>query len=157
MGNSTKVIFALNALLEVNERRFRHYDMLANKSEDSALKKIFQLYATRSMDFTANLNKWRAAYGLSTYPEKKFSVFSVTWRQMKDVFNTAERNDILDQCEHVEIDALKLYKTAIDLSFLPSIALVDIQNQIVELEKAFATLKTMKTNRSSYVMSRAVA
>jgi len=157
MGSSSKVIFALNALLEVNQRRFHHYHSLAGKLEEGALKKLCQLYATRSTDFTAALNIWRAAYGLSAYPEKKFTVFSITWHQMKGVFNSIEKNDILEQCEIIEKDSLKLYKTAIDLSFLPSETLSDIQNQMHELERACIMLKSMKMNMSSYMMNRAVA
>jgi uncharacterized protein (TIGR02284 family) len=143
MGSSSKVISALNALIESNDRRFHHYNALADKSTDDRLKHLFQGYANRSVDFTSSLTKWRSAYGGSTYVEKKFNGFSFTGK-LRDVFMAPDKNDILNQCETIEIDTLKLYKTALVLSFLPSEAIVDIQQQIVEFEKVRVSLNTLK-------------
>ena len=151
MENISRVIFALNSMIEINDRRYRHYESLADKFKNGELRKLFRAHAEQSKDYTADLNKWRSAYGATTYPEKNFSVFSITWSQVKGAF-TMEPKGMLEQCEEIDSDALKVYNTAIALSFLPQAALHDIEEQNQQLKKSHENLMAIRRNYTMHAL-----
>jgi uncharacterized protein (TIGR02284 family) len=144
MEEVSKVIFALNNLIEINDQRSTLYNGLAEKAKEVELKLVYLQYAIQAQTFTATLNKWRHAYGATSNVTKKSSVLDSVMGQMRKAFVIGGKDGDLKQCESLESNALKIYKEAVALSFLPSAAIEDIEKQTSELEKTHTTLHSFR-------------
>lgn len=149
MEEVSKVIFALNNLIEINDQRSLLYNSLSGKAKQVELKLVYLQYAIQAQTFTATLNKWRHAYGATSTITRKTNHFDSAISQFKKIFAAGRTNDDLKQCESLESNALKIYKTAVALSFLPSATIDDIKKQTSELEKAHSTLHSFRENGSN--------
>ncbi len=149
MQEVSKVVFALNNLIEINDQRLSLYKGLAEKSKEMELKLVYMQYAIQAQTFTMTLNKWKHAYGGTSNIIRKPSFINSAIDQVKKVFNISGKEGDLKQCELVESNAVKMYKTAVALSFLPAPTIEDIEKQTKELEKVQLTLKTFRENGAS--------
>lgn len=144
MEINSQVIFALNKMVNVNAKRSTRYKSLSDSSRELEMKLFFMQYAVQAETFTATLNKWRHAYGAATHTINKESFLDNTVTQLKMMMGG--RGFLLKDCEKMEYNALKIYKVAIALSFLPNSTINDIVMQSRELEKVQYTLKALREN-----------
>jgi len=146
METLSQVIFALNKMVDINGQRTNRYKVLAGKAKEIEIKLFFMQHAIQAQTFTATLNKWRNAYGATNYTQKKESGLSTTLYNIKKIIGG--RNYELKECEEMEVNALKTYKTALALHFLPASTIEDIAKQTDELEKVHYSLKALRENGS---------
>ena len=144
MEINSQVIFALNRMVDVNTKRSNRYKSLSDKSRELEMKLFFIQYAVQAETFTVTLNKWRHAYGAPSHTTKKESLFNTTASQLKKMIGG--RSYELKECEEMESNAIKTYKIALALSFLPTSTIEDITMQSKELEKVQYTLKALREN-----------
>ncbi|NOT74048.1 MAG: hypothetical protein HOP08_03900 [Cyclobacteriaceae bacterium] len=146
MEQISQVLFALDKMADINDQRVNRYKHLAEKSKDVESKLFFMQYAIQAQTFTATLNKWRVAYGATPHTPKKGSLMSQAYSHFMKVVSLGSKAFELRECEVMESNALKTYRTATALSFLPVATLQDITSQTNELEKAHYTLKAFREN-----------
>jgi uncharacterized protein (TIGR02284 family) len=153
MVQNVDAITTLNTLVNVNTKRFERYKYAAEHMKDINRKLLFMNYAIQSQEFINNLNKWLIAYGnvsvtFSDYTEGNF--FTKTWTGIKGFLSIDEKKYILNNCEVIERESIKIYKAALQGAALtlPSATLADIQRQIKELEGAYSMMKSLKENES---------
>jgi hypothetical protein len=70
------------------------------------------------------------------------------WDQIKDLFILSRRNSLIEHCEMLERNALKIYTIAVALNFVPSVALADVEDQIDDMRQALESLRLLKNNQS---------
>lgn len=145
MEDITKATFAFSKLTEINSKRSARYTAAADKVKNIHLKIVFMNYAFQAQQLNADLKRWIMAYGVQTMQSSE-SIFSITWDKMKDIFSFHTENGVFSACEQLEEEALKNYRTALILSFLPDAAIRDVERQFKEIQKIKDNLKNMKQN-----------
>jgi uncharacterized protein (TIGR02284 family) len=151
MRQNLDAIATLNALVNVNTKRFARYKYAAERMKDINRKLLFMNYAIQSQEFINNLNKWLIAYGnvsFSLADNQLSSFLTKTWTSLKGLLSMDERKYIVGNCEVVERESIKVYKAALEdaILILPSAALADIQRHSKELKEAYSTMKSLKEN-----------
>jgi len=145
MEDITKAIFAFSKLNEINRKRSAHYTAAAQKVRNIHLKIVFMNYAFQAQQLNADLKRWVIAYGVQTINNND-SFLSLSWAKVRDLFSINTENSMFSACEELEEEALKNYRTALVLSFLPDAALTDIERQFREIQKIKDNLRNMKQN-----------
>lgn len=145
MEDITKAMFAFSKLTEINSRRSARYTAAADQVKNIHLKIVFMNYAYQAQQLNADLRRWITAYGVRTEQSTE-SALSVTWSRIRDFFSFNSENGVFNSCEELEDEALKKYKTALVLSFLPEAALKDVEKQFKEIQKIKDNLSNMKQN-----------
>jgi uncharacterized protein (TIGR02284 family) len=145
MDDIAKATFAFSKLTEINSKRSARYTAAADKVKNIHLKIVFMNYAFQAQQLNADLKRWIMAYGVQTM-ESSDSIFSAAWEKIKDIFSFNTENGVFSACEQLEEEALKNYRTALILSFLPEAALKDVERQIREIQKIKDNLRSMKQN-----------
>lgn len=145
MEDITKATFAFSKLAEINSKRSAHYTSAADKVKNIHLKIVFMNYAFQAQQLNTDLRRWIMAYGVQTM-QNSDSIFNAAWEKVKDIFSFNTENGIFSACEQLEEDALKNYRTALILRFLPDAALKDVERQFREIQKIKDNLKNMKQN-----------
>ncbi len=143
MEDITKATFAFSKLTEINSRRSARYTAAADKVKNIHLKIVFMNYAFQAQQLNADLKRWVLAYGLQTIKNSD-SFLSVSWAKVRDLFSFNTENGVFSACEELEEEALKNYRTALILSFLPDAALKDVEKQFKEIQKIKDNLRNMK-------------
>ena len=146
--SNAKVIFGLNMLVKVNEKRIRYYKMALEKADDVELILWFNRYGTHLQKANDVLRQWLDSYGVSKELPVKSNDLSSHWDQIKDIFILIKRSALLDHCQLLERNALKVYKTAVALLFVPTAALADVQDQIDDIEEGLRSLRALKNGPS---------
>lgn len=146
MEDFTKATFAFSKLTEINSRRSARYTAAADQVKNIHLKIVFMNYAFQAQQLNADLKRWILAYGIQTMKNSD-SILSISWSKFKALFNFSTENGVFSACEQLEEEALKNYKTALILSFLPEAALKDVERQFKEIQKIKDNLKSMKQNQ----------
>jgi uncharacterized protein (TIGR02284 family) len=85
------------------------------------------------------------AYGIQPMKNND-NMFGTAWNRMRDLFSLSNENSVFSACEQLEEEALKNYKTALFMSFLPDAALKDVERQFKEIQKIKDNLSSMKQN-----------
>lgn len=145
MDDISKAVFAFSKLTEINSRRSARYTAAADKVKNIHLKIVFMNYAFQAQQLNADLKRWVVAYGIQTIKNSD-SFFSARWSRVKDMFSFNTENGVFSACEELEEEALKNYRTALILSFLPDAALKDVERQFREIQKIKDNLRNMKQN-----------
>lgn len=145
MEDITKATFAFSKLTEINSRRSARYTAAADQVKNIHLKIVFMNYAYQAQQLNADLKRWISAYGARSVHYSE-STLSVAWSKIRDFFSFNSENGIFNACEELEEEALKKYRTALVLSFLPEAALKDVERQLREIQKIKDNLKHMKEN-----------
>lgn len=153
MEDITKATFAFSKLTEINSKRSARYTAAADKVKNIHLKIVFMNYAYQAQQLNADLKRWISAYGVQTVYNTD-STLSVAWDKIRSLFNFNSENGVFNACEELEEEALKKYRTALVLSFLPEAALKDVERQFKEIQKIKDNLKSMKQNHV-YVLQAA--
>lgn len=145
MEDFTKATFAFSRLTEINSKRSARYTAAAEKVKNIHLKIVFMNYAFQAQQLNADLKRWIMAYGIQTMKNNN-SMLGTAWNKMRDMFILSTENSVFSACEQLEEEALKNYKTALILSFLPDAALKDVERQFKEIQKIKDNLRNMKQN-----------
>lgn len=145
MEDFTKAVFAFSKLTEINRRRSARYTAAAERVKNMHLKIIFMNYAFQAQQLNADLRRWISAYGVQTVQHSE-SYLSSVWTKVRDLFAFASEDAVFSACEQLEDEALKNYKTAMILSFLPTAALKDVEKQFKEIQRIKDNLRHMKQN-----------
>lgn len=143
MEDITKASFAFSRLTEINSKRSARYTAAADRVKNIHLKIVFMNYAFQAQQLNADLKRWIMAYGVQTM-QSSDSIFSTTWTKVKDLLSFGGESSVFSSCEQLEEEALKNYKTALILSFLPDAAIKDVEKQFKEIQKIKDNLKHMK-------------
>lgn len=143
MEDITKATFAFSKLTEINSKRSARYTAAADQVKNIHLKIVFMNYAYQAQQLNADLKRWINAYGMHAIQTSE-STFSVTWDKIRSFFNLNSQNGVFNSCEELEEEALKKYRTALVLSFLPDAALKDVERQFKEIQKIKDNLQHMK-------------
>lgn len=102
-------------------------------------------YAFQAQQLNADLKRWIMAYGIQTMKSSD-GMLGSAWTKVRDIFSFSNENSVFNSCEQLEEEALKNYKTALILSFLPDAALKDVERQFKEIQKIKDNLRNMKQN-----------
>lgn len=143
MEDITKAVFAFSKLTEINTRRSARYTAAADKVKNIHLKIVFMNYAFQAQQLNADLKRWVMAYQIQT-TKNNDNFLSMGWAKIKDLFSFSTENGVFSACEELEEEALKNYRTALILSFLPDAALKDVEKQFKEIQKIKDNLSSMK-------------
>ncbi|HET9055041.1 MAG TPA: PA2169 family four-helix-bundle protein [Cyclobacteriaceae bacterium] len=147
MGDLAKATFAFSKLTEINRKRSERYTAAAEKIKNIHLKIVFMNYAFQAQQLNADLGRWISAYGVQTL-QNHHSILSTAWEKIKDIFGSYTETGIFSACEQLEEEAIKNYRTALILSFLPDAALKDVERQFKEIQKIKDNLHTMKQSHA---------
>lgn len=141
MEDPAKATFAFSKLTAINSRRSARYTAAADKVKPVHLKIVFLNYAFLAQQLHADLMRWVEAYGGTVQPHTS-SLISDAWEKIKDLFSAD--TEVFSACEQLEEEALKNYRTALVLNFLPEAAVKDIARQLQEIQKIKDSLADMK-------------
>lgn len=143
MEDFTKAVFAFSKLTEINSKRSARYTAAADRVKNIHLKIIFMNYAFQAQQLNADLKRWINAYGVPVAQNAE-GYFSAIWSKVRELFSFSTEDAIFSLCEEIEEEALKNYKTALILSFLPAAALRDVEKQFKEIQRIKDNLRSMK-------------
>ena len=146
--SNAKIIFGLNTLVKVNGKRIKYYKQALDRSDDVDLILWFNRYATHLQKANDLLLGWLRSYGVQHDTAAHPGDVTSPWNQIKDMFILSRRNSVLEHCELLERNALKVYTTAVALNFVPSVALADVDEQIDDIRHALESLRQLKNNQS---------
>lgn len=146
--SNAKIIFGLNTLIKLNEKRIRYYKVALEKSDDVELILWFNRYGSHLQKANEVLGEWLRNYHVSNDSFHKSPELTSHWDQLKDIFILNKKSALLQHCSLLERNALKVYRTAVALLFVPSAAITDIQDQIEDIEEALRSLHNLKENQS---------
>jgi uncharacterized protein (TIGR02284 family) len=138
----SRVTFSLSLLIQSNNKRISYYKSVAGKTSDPDLKSLFMAYADQSQNFAEDLTRWVKAYGSTPAPLKKTSLATQAWERVKSILE-----DELEACTSgaIERNTLKVYKTALALSFIPSTVANDVRKHVRDLERARDMFEVLRT------------
>lgn len=145
MDDITKATFAFSKLTEINNRRSSRYTAAADRVKNIHLKIVFMNYAYQAQQLNADLRRWILAYGVQTIQNGE-SMFTSAFDKIRGFFTFNSQDGVFSACEELEEEALKKYRTALILSFLPDAALKDVERQFREIQKIKDNLRSMKEN-----------
>jgi uncharacterized protein (TIGR02284 family) len=141
MQDIARTLATLSAMIAANAKRSKHYLTLAEKTDHHELKPLFTHYADQSRRFVSSLSTWRSAYGgLATMENNSAG----PWIQIRSLLDFGLRKNMLVQCEELEQDMVRLYKSTINQSFLPIATEADVQGQVRDFEKALSKIRLLR-------------
>ena len=138
----SRVTFSLSLLIQSNNKRVSYYKSVAAKTHDSDVKSLCMAYADQSQNFTEDLTRWVRAFGSTPAPARKSSLATQAWERMKDML-TDEHASATSGA--IERDTLKVYKTALALSFMPTTVANDVRKHVRDLERARDLFDVLRT------------
>jgi uncharacterized protein (TIGR02284 family) len=142
MQDIARTFDTLSVMIAANHRRSKLYHCLADRTENSELRPLFTHYADQSRHFVSSLSTWRSVYGLAT-SEKGAGSFG-PWSQVRSLLTLGFRQNMLAQCEDLEQEMIRMYGSAISMSFMPPATLTDVQRQVREFERALAKIRLLR-------------
>jgi uncharacterized protein (TIGR02284 family) len=148
------VIFRLRKLVEINLERNKEYLMAFEETTDSKLKTVFESYLRQSLDFMNSLGAWIKSYGgeyQSVAPEQivvsKVRKKGRPWINLKAIFSSHDRDDILNSCEYTESIAISIYEKVLAFHLLPKETLLEITLQKQQIEKAVLKMISLSAEK----------
>ena len=145
ISDLSKVAFAFSRLTEINVKRSDRYTAAAEKIRNAYQKTMFMNYAYHAQQLSNELNRWLAAYKVNIRP-KSGNAIKHSWEKVKDILFQQSENNIYEDCETLEEEAMRGYNTAITLSFIPPKAMGEVKRHMQHIEKIRENLKRMKSN-----------
>ena len=142
MEDISRTIDALTSMIAINKKRAAAYQSLAEKTHRHEAKLLLLQFADQSRRFASGLSTWRAAYGGFGVADRKSGVS--TWSQVRSLFGLNSGKHVITECEEMEQDAIKIYRAAVGMTFIPSATVVDIQKQLADLEKSLSKLRAAR-------------
>jgi uncharacterized protein (TIGR02284 family) len=142
MEDIARTIDALTSLIAVNYKRYSAYKSMAEKAQQHELKTLFLEFADQSKRFVGGLSTWRAAYGGFGVADKK--VGTSAWSELKFLLGLNSAKKMIADCQQLEQDAIRIYRSTLSMAFLPAAAVADIQKQMGELEKSRSKLRSIE-------------
>lgn len=130
-----RVVFSLSLLIQANNKRASYYRAAANRSSNMELKSMFANLAEQSEGFAGDLTRWVKAYGATPAPAKKTAAV-VAWEKLKNILMLDDLENLPASSGVMEDDTLKVYRTALTLSFLPGAAIRDVRDHVNQFERA---------------------
>jgi hypothetical protein len=130
-----RLVFSLSLLIQSNNKRVSYYKAAAERAVDPELKALMLECAEQSESYSNDLIRWVKAYGASPAPIRR-SAAVVAWEKLKHILLIEDAENIPVTSGVIENDTLKVYKTALGLSFLPGTAIKDIRKHISDFERA---------------------
>lgn len=128
-----RVVFSLSLLIQANNKRASYYRGAFNKTSNAEMKALFAKLAEQSEGFAGDLTRWVKAYGATPAPVKK-SAAVMAWEKLKNILMLDENLQATSGA--IEEDTLKVYRTALTLSFLPGAAIRDVRDHVAQFERA---------------------
>ena len=126
-----RLVFSLSLLIQSNNKRVSYYRAAAERAVDPELKAMMLACAEQSQSYSNDLIRWVKAYGASPAPIRR-SAAVIAWEKLKQILLFEDAENI----SAIENDTLKVYKTALGLTFLPGTAIKDIRQHISDIERA---------------------
>jgi len=149
--SNAKAIFGLTTLIRINEKRIRYYRLALNRSDDVDLILWFNRQAGHLQSANTTLKELLSSYKEISEADINPSIQSSHWEHFRDLLILTRRNSLVDHCEMLERNALKIYRTAIALSFIPTSMTADVQEQIEDIEEGLINLKAIRQPRQLQV------
>jgi uncharacterized protein (TIGR02284 family) len=141
-------IDTLTSLIQLNYKRLLHYKKSIDKTKDMTVKLFFMRQAVQSQGYVNLLNRWVMAYGGVPTAGSGEPMLMETWSRIMDSLTSDSRNILLNRCEILEQEMVKIYRTVLALSILPAPAWRDVQKQADELEEGLSALKKLNERKS---------
>lgn len=138
MEDINRVVSALASLIMLHNKRIAAYQSLAEKTPHEDIKSLCTRYIDQSKQFASNLSTWRSAYGGFTKLDGQ-SGSKGGWRQVRSLFGFSSEKSLINRCEQLEQETLKMYKSVMQL--IPAATVADLRLQTKELEKALKRLQ----------------
>jgi uncharacterized protein (TIGR02284 family) len=142
MEDIARTIDALTSMIAINNRRASAYQAMAEKAQRPEVKTMFHHYSDQSKRFASGLSTWRAAYGGFGVADKKPG--PSPWSQVRYLLGLNFGKNMITECEELEQEAIKIYKTAISMAFMPQATVSDIEKQIGEFQRALSKLRSIR-------------
>ncbi len=130
-----RVVFSLSLLIQSNNKRASYYRAAASRTSNMEMKTLFANLAEQSEGFAADLTRWVKAYGATPAPVKKTAAV-VAWEKLKNILMLDALENLPATSGVMEEDTLKVYRTALTLSFLPGAAIRDVREHVNQFERA---------------------
>jgi rubrerythrin len=130
-----RVVFSLSLLIQSNNKRASYYRAAAGRSSDIEMKTLFSGLAEQSEGFASDLTRWVKAYGATPAPAKKTAAVAA-WEKLKNILMIDGSENLSAISGAMEEDTLKVYRTALTLSFLPGAAIRDVREHVNQFERA---------------------
>ena len=144
VSDLSKVAFAFSRLTEINLKRSDRYTAAAQQVRSAYRKTVFMNYAYHAQQLTAELKRWLSAYKVEIRPKSENAV-NFSWGKVKGLFFRQSESHIYEDCELLEEEAMRGYRTAMTLSFIPPKAMGEVKRHVQHIEKIRASLKAMKS------------
>jgi uncharacterized protein (TIGR02284 family) len=138
----------LGSLVDINHKRLAHYKRSADKAKEIELKLLFMRYAVQAQGFVNVLGRWMMEYGNSTAHQSDENGLMNAWAKIRETMNSDAPKHLLSRAEGMETEVLRIYKTVLSLTILPTPVLRDIQSQYEELENTSRVLKNRQQEKS---------
>ncbi|RAW00120.1 PA2169 family four-helix-bundle protein [Pseudochryseolinea flava] len=146
MKQTSGSLSTIGSLVQINHKRLAHYKRSADKAKEIELKLLFMRYAVQSQGFVNVLSRWMMEYGGKVAQQEEGGLASA-WSRIRETLNSDSRNHLLSRAEMMESEVLRIYKTILSLTILPSPVLRDIQSQYDELENTARVLKSRQQEK----------
>jgi hypothetical protein len=130
-----KVVFSLSLLIQSNNKRASYYRQAASRTSDIEMKSLFDTLAGQSEGFASDLTRWVKAYGATPVPVKRTAAV-IAWEKLKNILMLDAQENLPATSGVIEEDTLKVYRTALSLSFLPAAAIRDVREHVNQFERA---------------------
>jgi hypothetical protein len=140
-----KVVFSLSLLIQSNNKRASYYRAASGRSSDIEMKSLFATLASQSERFASDLTRWVKAYGATPVPVKRTAAVAA-WEKLKNILMLDALENLPATSGVIEEDTLKVYRTALALSFLPGSAIRDVREHINQFERARKRFMNFRTS-----------
>lgn len=147
MKHASGSLSTIGSLIQINQKRLTHYKRSADKAKEIELKLLFMRYAVQSQGFVNVLSRWMMEYGGRVSSQSDEGALMSAWARIRETLNPDSRFHLLSRAEIMELEVLKIYKTILSLTILPSPILRDIQSQCEELENTMRVLRSRQQEK----------
>lgn len=149
-ASSRRVTFGLNVLINFNIKRMHYYSNHVQASKDFELILMFNRCASQSRNCNLIFYRWLADNCADFVPPKTNSL-THSWEQFMQRFSADDRNFVLNKCEGLERDGLKIFKVALALSFFPESLHEEVQKHIDSMEDVLRTFVMIRDHKTEEV------
>jgi hypothetical protein len=145
MEDINRAIAALASLILAHHKRIKAYSSLHEATSHQDVRFLCERNVDHSKQCIANLSRWRSAYG-GFAKSLDYSAGKDTWHQVRLFFSSNPERTIVDRCEEMEQEILKMYESAMLL--IPSYTVGDLQLQVKSLERMVRRLHEVRERKA---------
>lgn len=149
-ASNRKVVFGLNVLINYNMKRMHYYFNNVHGSKDFDLMLMFNRCASQSRNCNLIFYRWLADNCAGFLPPKMNSL-THSWEQLIQRFRGDERSAVLNKCESLEREGLKIFRVALALSFLPPSLHDEVHKHINRMDEALRTFVMLRDHKTEEV------